>query len=67
MASSPALEPVQPRADGANRYPAVEAVSGLARVQETAVSDQGSPQEAPEGHPALQSGLLAGEVAKALL
>ena len=67
MADSPVLELVQPRADGANRHPAVEAVSGLARVQETAVSDQGSPQEAPQGRAALQPGLLAGEVSEALL
>jgi hypothetical protein len=66
MTSFSALELVQPRADGLNRRPAVKAVGGVGRKQEPAVSGHGPPQKAPEGHAALQSGLLADEVTKAL-
>ena len=67
MTPSPAFEPVQPRADGLNRRPAVKAVGRVGRKQEAAVSGQGAPQEAPDGRAGLQSVLLAGEVPQALL
>jgi hypothetical protein len=67
MTSFPALESVQPRADGANRRPAVKAVYRVGREQEAAVSGHSPAQETPEGHAALESGLFAGEVIKALL
>jgi hypothetical protein len=62
MTGFPVFEVVQRRADGTNRHPAVEAVSGLARMHKTAVSGYGAPQKAPQGHAALQAGLFAGEV-----
>jgi hypothetical protein len=62
MPTSPALEPVQPRADALNGRPAVKAVGRVGREQEAAVSGDGAPQEAPEGRVALQPGLLADEV-----
>jgi hypothetical protein len=45
----------------------MEAVSGIGREQEAAVSGDGSPQKAPEGRAALQAGLLADKVSEALL
>jgi hypothetical protein len=45
----------------------VEAVGRVGRKQEAAVSARGAAQEAPEGHAALESGLLGSEVAEALL
>ena len=62
MINVPALELVQAGADGLDRHPAMKAVGGVGRKQETAVSGQGAPQEAPEGHAALESSLLAGKV-----
>jgi hypothetical protein len=56
------LELVQPRADGLKGRPTVKTVGRVGREQEAAVSGQGSPQKAPEGHAALQSGLLGGQV-----
>jgi len=63
----PVLDLVQPHADGLKGRPAVKAVGRVGREQEAAVSGYGSPQKAPEGHAALQPGLLAGEVPEALL
>jgi hypothetical protein len=45
----------------------VEAVCRVGRKQEAAVSGYGAPQKAPEGHAALQAGLLAHKVSQALL
>jgi hypothetical protein len=42
-------------------------MGGVGREQEAAVSNRSAPQEALQGHAALQSGLLAGEVTQALL
>jgi hypothetical protein len=67
MIKVPALESVQAGADGLDRHPALKAVGGAGRKQEAAVSGQGAPQEAPEGHAGFQSGQLAGEVAEASL
>lgn len=61
------LELIQPHADGLKGRPAVEAVGGVGREQEAAVSGRGPAHEAPQGHVALQPGLLAGEVTEALL
>jgi hypothetical protein len=65
--SSPAFEPVQPRADGLDRRPAVKTLGGIGRAQEAAVSGRGPPQETPEGRAGLESGQLADEVSEALL
>jgi hypothetical protein len=67
MTNAPMLEPVQARADGLKDHPALKAVGGVGREQEAAVSGYGAPQKAPEGHAALESGQLAGEVSEALL
>jgi hypothetical protein len=53
VANAPAFESVQPRADGLNRRPAVEAVGRVGREQEAAVSGHGPAQEAAEGQAAL--------------
>jgi hypothetical protein len=45
----------------------VKAVGGVGREQEAAVSGCSAPQKAPEGRAGFQPGLLAGEVAEALL
>jgi hypothetical protein len=58
---------MQSRADRLKRRPAVKAVGRVGRQQEAAVSSYGAPQKAPQGHAALQAGLLAGEVSEALL
>jgi hypothetical protein len=67
MATFPALEVVQARADGLKGRPALKAVGGVGRKQETAVSGHGPAQKAPEGHAALQPGLLTREIPEALL
>jgi hypothetical protein len=64
---SPALKSLQPGADGLNGRPSVKAVGGFVGQQEAAVSGQCPAQETPEGRAGFQSGLLAGEVAEALL
>ena len=63
MTRFPALESVQPRADGLNGRPALKAVGAVGRQQEAAVSARGPAQKTPEGHAGFQSGLLAGELA----
>ena len=67
MINVPALELVQPRTDGLKDDPALKAVGGVGRDQEAAVSGHRSPQKAPEGHAALESGQFTGEIAEALL
>jgi hypothetical protein len=67
MTGFPALEPVQPCADGLKDHPALKAVGGVGREQEAAVSGQRPSQETPEAYITLQPGLLAGEVLEALL
>jgi len=59
MTRFPVFELVQPRADGLKGGPAMKTVGGVARVHKTAVSGHGPAQKAPEGHAALQPGLLA--------
>ena len=56
MANAPALELVQPRADGANRHPAVKAVGRLGREQEAAVSGRGPPARNAGGARRLSTG-----------
>jgi hypothetical protein len=67
MARFPVLKSLQPRADGVQGRPALKAVGRVVRQQEAAVSGQCPAQETPQGHAALESGLLAGEVPETLL